>query len=52
MASNEPNWEEAVKGLHATVGRFQATEDVEYEVVGKLEGSENIGGDILVFDSR
>jgi len=50
MASNGPNyWATDAEYLHATVNRFQTTADVEYEVVGKVEGQEQIGKDM---DSR
>ncbi|KAF8422116.1 hypothetical protein EV426DRAFT_186620 [Tirmania nivea] len=51
MASNGSNWAEAAEYLHATVNKFQTTEDVDYEVVGKIEGPGQIGGSILVLDS-
>lgn len=53
MASNGSNWAEAAEYLRATVNRFQTTEEVEYEIVGKIEGPEQIGGGgMLVLDSR
>jgi len=52
MASNGSNWAEAAKYLRATVNWFQTTEDVEYEIMGKIEGPEQIEGGMLVLDSR
>ncbi|KAF8458930.1 hypothetical protein BGX38DRAFT_1150659 [Terfezia claveryi] len=51
MASNGSNWAEAAKYLRAVVDRFQTTEGIEYEVVGKIEGQEQPSGNMLVLDS-
>ena len=52
ITSNGSNWAEAMEYLHTTVNRFQATDSIEYEVVGNMEGLEQIGGGMLVLDSR